>query len=91
MGFKEKLNEWHFADNCLKEIEKDGKAVFKIVRRDRHPEYSFVGILRDRWGNVYEITDEESQNLFDRLIQIHHLLIDEDHTHTELVILPEST
>lgn len=86
MGVKEKLNEWHFANNCLQLIKQDGRAVFSIVRRDRHPEFSFVGILRDKKGNIYQITDEESKDLFDTLIQIHQLTVEEDHTHTELII-----
>lgn len=86
MAVKEKLNEWHFADNCLKEIDEKGHAIFSIVRRDRHPSMTFSGILRDRKGNIYHITDEESAALFEILISIHHLEIEEDHTHTELLI-----
>ena len=91
MGIKEKLNEWHFADNCLKAIKEQGRAVFSIVRRDRHPNFSFVGILRDKKGNIYQINNEESKNLFDILIRIHHLSVEEDHTHTELIITPEAS
>ncbi len=90
MGLKEKLNEWHFADYCLRSIKAQGSAVLSIVRRDRHPQFPFAGILRDKKGNIYEITDEESGNLFETLIQGHHLIVEEDHTHTELVIKPKS-
>ena len=86
MGVKEKLNEWHLADYCLRSIEGKGRAVLSIVRRDRHPQFSFAGILRDHKGNIYEITDEESGNLFETLIQGHDLIVEEDHTHTELIV-----
>ena len=63
MGVIEKLNEWHFADYCLRSVQEKGRAVFNIVRRDRHPQFTFTGILRDRKGNIYEITGDESGNL----------------------------
>lgn len=90
MGIKEKLNEWHLADYCMHSIEDNGKAVFSIVRRDRHPQFPFAGILRDRKGNIYEITNEESGNLFETLINVHDLVVEEDHTHTELIVLRRS-
>ncbi len=62
--------------------------MFNIVRRDRHPQFTFTGILRDRKGNIYEITGDESGNLFDTLIEKHALTVNEDHTHTELIIYP---
>lgn len=71
----------------MKAIRENGKANYSIVRRDRHPDFTFSGILRDRNGNVYEITDQESKDLFDTLIRIHHFKVEEDHTHTELIIL----
>lgn len=89
MGDIEKLNEWHFADYCLRSVQEKGRAVFNIVRRDRHPQFTFTGILRDRKGNIYEITGDESGNLFDTLIEKHALTVNEDHTHTELIIQSE--
>jgi hypothetical protein len=90
MGVKEKLNEWHLADYCLQSIQEKGSATFSIVRRDRNPKFPFSGILRDKKGNIFEIADEESGNLFETLIQVHDLVIEEDHTHTELIIRPKS-
>ena len=84
------MNEWHFAKNCLELISEQGRAVFSIVRRDKHPKFAFAGILRDRKGNVYEIGDSESKSLFDTLLVVHELEVEEDHTHTELIITHKS-
>lgn len=73
------LNEWHFAAKVVNHILKGEEISFKILSSsDPLKRLYYSGILQDSVGNKYNIEESENIWMFNELLFIFNLMIEED-------------
>jgi hypothetical protein len=79
------LNEWHFAADVIKKLEKDEIVIYNIVEQvSNEEEEDFAGILSNEQGNKYDITKDENIWMFKELRLIFNLEIIPDYQNKTL-------